>query len=112
LGGAGGGELPASFTELSGVYLPEAESSALPEAKPARFPGGDTVRGPFAALLFPDGRLVRAAEDGEAVRGGLPRLPEGFVYTRLGVSGTVLIAAWEEQLEWNIGAAGFMVIGL
>jgi hypothetical protein len=103
--GAGGGELsalPSSFTELSGVYLPEA--------KPAEFPGGDTGQGPFAALLFPDGRLVYAAEDGEAVRGALPVLPGGFVYTRFGVLGTALIAAWEEQLEWNIGAAGFMVI--
>jgi hypothetical protein len=104
-GRTGGGET-ASFTELAGVYLPVA----LPVARPADFPGGDTGPGPFAALLFPDGRLVCAAEDGEAVRGALPGLPEGFVYTRLGISGTALIAAWEEQLEWNIGAAGFMVI--
>jgi hypothetical protein len=32
------------------------------------------------------------------------------VYTRFGVSGAALLAAWEEQLEWNTGAAGFMVI--
>ncbi|MDR1353827.1 MAG: hypothetical protein LBK05_11155 [Treponema sp.] len=91
----GGGEA-VSFTELSGFYLP-------PE-----FPGGEP--GPFAAALFPDGRLVYAAGEGGAIRAALPALPEGFVYTRLGVAGTALLAAWEEQLEWNIGAAGFMVI--
>jgi hypothetical protein len=32
------------------------------------------------------------------------------VYTRIGVSGGAIIAAWEEQDSWNIGAAGFMVI--
>ncbi|MDR2052425.1 MAG: hypothetical protein LBP80_03345 [Treponema sp.] len=99
-GRTGGGEL-SSFTELSGFYLPAVS--------PAEFPGADAARTPSAALLFPDGRLVYAAED-EAIRAALPGLPEGFVYTRLGAAGTTLIAAWEEQLEWNIGAAGFMVI--
>jgi hypothetical protein len=88
----------SSFTELSGFYLP------------ADSPGDNAGRGPSAALLFPDGRLVYAAEDGGAIRAALPGLPEGFVYTRLGAAGTALIAAWEEQLEWNVGAAGFMVI--
>jgi hypothetical protein len=96
-GRAGGGEL-SSFTELSGFYLP------------AGSPGDDAGRAPSAALLFPDGRLVYAAEDGGAIRAALPGLPEGFVYTRLGAAGKTLIAAWEEQLEWNVGAAGFMVI--
>jgi hypothetical protein len=100
-GSAGDGDL-SSFTELSGFYLPASA--------PAEFPGDDTGRGSFAALLFPDGALVYAAEDGGVSRAALPGLPEGFVYTRLGVTGTALIAAWEEQLEWNIGASGFMVI--
>jgi hypothetical protein len=97
VGGTGGGELsalpsalPSAFTELSGFYLPG--------------------RRPSAALLFPDGRLVYAEEDGGVIRASLPGLPEGFAYTRLGAAGTVLLAAWEEQLEWNVGAAGFMVI--
>ncbi|MDR2785040.1 MAG: hypothetical protein LBB83_03905 [Treponema sp.] len=96
-GRAGGGEL-SSFTELSGFYLP------------ADSPGDNAGRRPFAALLFPDGRLVYAAENGGAIRAALPGLPEGFVYTRFGTAGAALIAAWEEQLEWNIGASGFMVI--
>jgi hypothetical protein len=96
---AGTGD-PVSFTELAGCYLP-------PEG-----PGREV----FAAVVFPDGRLVYAAGEGEAAAAALPQLPEGFVYTRLGVSRSpdaadmAFLAAWEEQLEWNIGAAGFMVI--
>jgi hypothetical protein len=40
----------------------------------------------------------------------LPPLPEGFVYTRIGLLGDILIGAWEEQYNWNVGAAGFMII--
>jgi hypothetical protein len=42
----------------------------------------------------------------------LPSLPEGFVYTWVGLAGDTLFAAWEEQQEWNIGAAGFMALKL
>ena len=40
----------------------------------------------------------------------LPPLPEAFVYTGAAVLGDVLVAAWEEQQEAGIGAAGFMVL--
>jgi hypothetical protein len=40
----------------------------------------------------------------------LPVLPEGFVYTGLAWAGDTLFAAWEEQEDYNIGAAGFMAI--
>ena len=40
----------------------------------------------------------------------LPPLPEGFVYTGIGRVGNSLFASWEEQVEFNIGAAGFVVI--
>jgi hypothetical protein len=40
----------------------------------------------------------------------LPPLPDGFVYTGIGrVSGS-LFASWEEQEDFSIGAAGFVVI--
>jgi hypothetical protein len=42
----------------------------------------------------------------------LPALPEGFVYSKLVLLGNVLVAAWEEQLDAGIGAAGFMVVAL
>ncbi|MDR2304876.1 MAG: hypothetical protein LBE10_09855 [Treponema sp.] len=40
---------------------------------------------------------------------GLPPLPAGFVYTAKTLSGRVVVAAWEEQEGFNIGAAGLMV---
>jgi len=40
----------------------------------------------------------------------LPPLPEGFFYTGTGRVGDSLFASWEEQADYNIGAAGFMVI--
>ncbi|MCL2762496.1 MAG: hypothetical protein FWD36_04720 [Treponema sp.] len=42
----------------------------------------------------------------------LPPLPDGFVYTGIGMVGNTIIAAWEEQDGHSIGAAGFMVISL
>jgi hypothetical protein len=97
----------SSVVDVSGYYLPASES-----------PGGEPGTGPFAAALFPDGRLLYASGypagdsvgSSGVVRAALPALPEGFAYTRFGVSGEVLLAAWEEQIEWNTGAAGFMVI--
>ena len=40
----------------------------------------------------------------------LPPLPEGFVYTHLICLEPYLVAAWEEQDEASIGAAGFMIV--
>ena len=40
----------------------------------------------------------------------LPPLPEGFVYTGIAKVGANLFASWEEQEDFSIGAAGFVVI--
>ena len=40
----------------------------------------------------------------------LPPLPEGFFYTGTGRAGDSLFACWEEQEEFFIGAAGFVLI--
>jgi hypothetical protein len=42
----------------------------------------------------------------------LPTLPEGFVYTGIGLVADTIFASWEEQAGYSIGAAGFMVIQL
>ncbi|GHT57452.1 hypothetical protein FACS1894109_09600 [Spirochaetia bacterium] len=42
----------------------------------------------------------------------LPPLPDNFVYTGVAFVGDTVFAAWEEQQDWNIGAAGFMVIDM
>ena len=43
-------------------------------------------------------------------RFSLPALPEGFVYTGIGMIANTVFASWEEQEGYSIGAAGFMVI--
>jgi hypothetical protein len=40
----------------------------------------------------------------------LPQLPEGFVYTGVAHVGDSLFASWEEQENFYIGAAGFLVM--
>jgi len=40
----------------------------------------------------------------------LPPLPEGFVYTGIGKVNGSLFASWEEQADFSIGAAGFVVV--
>jgi len=40
----------------------------------------------------------------------LPPLPEGFFYTGIGRVGDSLFASWEEQDNFYIGAAGFVVL--
>ena len=40
----------------------------------------------------------------------LPPLPDGFVYTGISRIGESLFASWEEQSDFSIGAAGFVVI--
>jgi len=40
----------------------------------------------------------------------LPPLPEGFTYTGIGRISDSLFASWEDQDEYSIGAAGFMLL--
>ena len=40
----------------------------------------------------------------------LPPLPKGFFYTGIGKVGDSLFASWEEQEDFNIGAAGFVLV--
>lgn len=72
--------------------------------------GADDGTQVLAATVFPDGRGMYLSVAGEPQAFSLPPLPEGFVYTGIGFAAGALFAAWEEQEEFNIGAAGFMVI--
>lgn len=90
--GPGEGEL----TELFGYYR-----------------DGGTEFLPDALVILGDGRGIYGKDRGDGFETGaffLPPLQEGFVYTGIAPVGTALIASWEEQQGWNIGAAGFMVI--
>ena len=51
-----------------------------------------------------------AARKNEISHPSLPPLPEGFLYTAAGQIGDSLAASWEEQEDFSIGAAGFVVI--
>jgi hypothetical protein len=60
-----------------------------------------------------DPGLYRNSQRGEAVEpdlSGLPPLPEDFSYTHVIRLEDLIIASWEEQRDYNIGAAGFMVV--
>jgi hypothetical protein len=63
-----------------------------------------------AVAVFPGGLGIFAGPASVPEVFTLPVLPEGFVYTRIGFAGSALIVCWEEQQDWQIGAAGFMVI--
>jgi hypothetical protein len=68
-----------------------------------------------ALALLPDGRGVFETS-GEQGRFALPPLPENYAYTQAvlapGNGSLTLIAAWEEQKDWNVGAAGFMMLDI
>jgi hypothetical protein len=81
----------------------------------------NTGESPVALAVNPKGRGLYAEvlpppeTENEAVKLrslALPELPESFVYTGIALSGQNIIAAWEEQEYFNIGAAGFMVMKL
>jgi hypothetical protein len=55
-------------------------------------------------------RNSQKEETPEPAMSGLPSLPENFVYTHSVRLGDLIIASWEEQQDYNIGAAGFMVV--
>ena len=42
----------------------------------------------------------------------LPKLPENFVYSDFGISGSFLYVAWEEVSFYETGRAGFLSVDL
>ena len=65
---------------------------------------------PFFLAITPQGNALYADTGSHIRHFTLPALPEGFFYTGIGVVGETVIASWEEQEEYSIGAAGFMMI--
>jgi len=67
----------------------------------------------FFLAAFPNGKALYTETAASGIHHfSLPPLPEGFVYTGIGLCGDTICASWEEQDEYSIGAAGFMVIRL
>ena len=76
----------------------------------------EAAGGPEAVLLAadPQGNAAYAEQGTELVirRFSLPPMPVGFVYTGIALAGNTIIASWEEQDGYSIGAAGFMMLTL
>jgi hypothetical protein len=67
----------------------------------------------FLVAATPQGKALYAKTGADVTRQfSLPPLPKGFCYTGIGMCGDTIFASWEEQDEYSIGAAGFMVIRL
>jgi hypothetical protein len=64
----------------------------------------------FLLAVLPRGNALYAQTGAAIKRFSLPALPEGFFYTGIGLCGDTVIASWEEQDEYSIGAAGFMAL--
>ncbi|MCL2191620.1 MAG: hypothetical protein FWB79_06505 [Treponema sp.] len=77
----------------------------------AFFSGGSVPGSAFLIATGPSGDAVYLQAGLRSVRRfSLPGLPEGFVYTGIGMAGDTVFASWEEQVGFSIGAAGFMAI--
>ena len=72
--------------------------------------------GAFLVVTHPRGEAVYVEKknnfDSVSRRFSLPSLPQGFAYTGIAVVGNTIIASWEDQEGYSIGAAGFMVLAL
>jgi hypothetical protein len=68
--------------------------------------------GAFLVAVQPNGSGLHITSKQSGLRFPLPLLPEGFYYTGIGIVDDTVITTWEEQDEYSIGAAGFMVIRL
>jgi hypothetical protein len=114
---------PQGLGEMLGLVFSETGYSAAvvvsPEFQSARFFAADPESGVIAGFYSGHFFLAVSAQ-GEAFytetgaastrRFSLPSLPEGFVYTGIGMIADTVIASWEEQEGYSIGAAGFMAI--
>jgi len=68
---------------------------------------------PILIIIDPQGNGLYIQEETAAInRFSLPPLPEGYVYTGIGLAGNTVIASWEEQEGYSIGASGFMALHL
>jgi hypothetical protein len=66
----------------------------------------------FLLAAFPQGGAIYVETGASVSHFSLPPLPEGFVYTGIGICANAIIAPWEEQDGYSVGASGFMMIAL
>jgi len=112
--------LIAAFAEsgsgLAAVVSPEFSTTrhfAIDREKPAimGFYSAGGSENAFLLATTPQGNALYAQAGAAVMRHfSLPPLPEGFCYTGIALCADTIFASWEEQDEYSIGAAGFMVI--
>jgi hypothetical protein len=68
--------------------------------------------GSFLLATHPQGDALYVETGAPVNHFPLPSLPEGFVYTGIGICDNAIIAPWEEQDGYSIGAAGFMIMSI
>jgi hypothetical protein len=114
---------PEALGEMLGIVFSKSGYSAAnvvsPEFQCARLFASDPDSGAIAGF-YTGAYLLAVSANGEAfyIEKGetsaspfsLPALPEGFVYTGIGMIAGTVFASWEEQEGYSIGAAGFMAI--
>jgi len=106
----------ASDSGLGTVVSPEFPTTRTftidrEKAAISGFYSADRPGNTFLLATTPQGNALYAQTDAAVIRHfSLPPLPEGFYYTGIGICGDTIFAPWEEQDEYSIGAAGFMVI--
>jgi len=114
---------PDGLREMLGLVFSESGYNAAtvvsPEFQYARFFAVDLESGAIAGF-YSGAFFLAISENGKAFyiekgdpstrRFSLPSLPEGFVYTGIGMIAGTVFASWEEQEDYSIGAAGFMVV--
>jgi hypothetical protein len=107
----------AIFPDGRGFFCADGGGSAVPVGPAAEIAAPAGVAAPAGKAAASAGETAPAGPSsaGIATSAGprplsLPVLPPGFVYTAIAPCGDALIAAWEEQEGYSIGAAGFMVI--
>ncbi|MCL2601154.1 MAG: hypothetical protein FWD88_08235 [Treponema sp.] len=114
---------PLLLEMLAAVFSASGSGSAYvvsPEFQDIRRFATNAGGGMLRAFFSPGSGLVATHPEGGALymeagnfaprRFSLPTLPDGFVYTGIGMVGDTVFATWEEQVGYSIGAAGFMAI--
>jgi len=105
------GLIKAVSPDFEGQRFFTAGVSAIAENTTLLYAYCQNAPEPLALAILPGGSGFMSTGDGrETVSFSLSALPEGFVYTGVAVLGNALVAAWEEQQEAGVGAAGFMVM--
>jgi hypothetical protein len=100
-----------SGNSAANVVSPEFQCARLFAADPDSNAIAGFYSGAFFLAITANGKAFYIETGEPSVRRfSLPLLPEGFVYTGVGMIAGAVFASWEEQEGYSIGAAGFMVI--